>query len=302
MPVWANHTIAYNGTLEDGSTTPGMWHPVDRMPGFPTGYFTREEMPPYVDRWPEEWSPWDHGPMGAARPTNPRVAPADQRYAPSGPGHGDQAERLPYGPKQGQAVRWEAVRGMAWNRPDPGDAPGGPLWSAAPGVPSSKWGLVKLSPGRNSDFVNRLREYGSLQVERFLDIDWPKMVNYVTKEIFPQEGGRGALLSRPNLITPIGHGQARELFLNRYVRLLEGRGQEAFGSTLAGYIFTEISARAGTCGDKAHYQVVDNGLVFGQYAEPAPGIHNYAHFSPEQQGRKEPGGQRLRGPRRDLLA
>ena len=53
MPVWANIAIAYTGILEDGSVIPGMSNPVGRMPGFSTGCYKREEMPPYLDRWPD---------------------------------------------------------------------------------------------------------------------------------------------------------------------------------------------------------------------------------------------------------
>ena len=273
-------------------TTPGMWDPADRMPGFPTGFFARGEMPPFVDRWPDGWAPWDHRPMGAARPSDPQEAPADQWRAPSGPGQGEESQQLPFGPRQSQTVRWKEVIGMAWIRPVPADTHGGPLWSAAPVAPGSRWGPLRLSPGRNFDFVNKLQDYGSLQVQRFLDIDWPKVVHSVTEEIFPQEGEQGALLSRPSPTTPIGYGQAREFFLLQYGRLLEGRGSEAFGSTLADYIFTEISARAGTCGDNAHYKVVDNGLWYflGQYAEPSPGSHSYAYFPPDNTaGRNQTG-------------
>ena len=207
--------------------------------------------------------------MGGTQHMDPKEVPAGQGHAPSGPGQADPAERPPFGPRQGQTVRWDVVSGMAWNRPDPVDAHGGPLWAVAPGTPGSKWGPLKPNRGRNSDFrlmdqvsgfVNRLQDYGPLQVQRFLDIDWPKIVNSVTKEIFLQGGRQGALLSRPNPASPIGYGQAREFFLAQYGRLLEGR-EEAFGSTLVDYIFMEISARAGTCGDKSHYQVVDNGLL-----------------------------------------
>ena len=235
MPVWSKQSIAYNGTLEDGSTIPGMWDPVDRMPGFPTGLFAREEMPPFVDQWPDGWAPWDHRPRGAAQPTGPQEAPAGQRGAASGPDQGEQSEQLPFGPKQDPIARWEEVAGMAWVRPDPADTHGGLLWSAAPGAPGSKWGSLRPTPGRNSDFVIRLQDDGSLQVQRFLDIDWAKVAHTVIKEIFPQEGKEGALLSRPCPTTPIGYGQARELLILRYGRLPEGRGKEAFGSTLEDY-------------------------------------------------------------------
>ena len=90
------------------------------------------------------------------------------------------------------------------------------------------------------------------------------MVHTITEDIFTQEGKEGALRSRPcpTATTPIGYGQARELLLVRYGRLPESRGEEAFGSTLADYIFTEISIRASTCGDDAHYKVIDNGLWY----------------------------------------
>ena len=98
MSVRTNLTIAYNGALEDGSAIPGMWNPVGRMPGFPTGCYAREEMPPYVDRWLGGWAPWDHRPMRGAQPMESVPAPAGQSNAPSGPGRTDQAELLPFGP------------------------------------------------------------------------------------------------------------------------------------------------------------------------------------------------------------
>ena len=67
---------------------------------------------------------------------------------------------------------------------------------------------------------------------------------------------------------------------------------EAFGSTLADYIFTEISVRASTCGDDAHYQAIDNGLwyLLGQFAEPPPGSHTYPCLPPGTgQGRNQTG-------------
>ena len=181
---------------------------------------------------------------------------------------------------------------MAWIRPDPADTHGNPLRSAAPGAPGSRWEPLRPTPGLNSDFVNKLQNYGPLRVQKFLDIDWPKVVHSVTKEIFTQEGQEGALSSRPSPTTPIGYGQAKELLFLQYGRLPEGRGKEAFGSTLADYIFTGISARAHTGGDNAHYKVVDNGLwyLLGQYAGPSPGSHSYAYLPPDNAaGRNQTG-------------
>ena len=110
--------------------------------------------------------------------------------------------------------------------------------------------------------------------------------------MFPQERNEGALRSRPCPTTPIGYCQARELLLIRYGRLPEGRGEEAFGPTLADYIFAEISIRAGACGDEAHYKVIDNGLwhLLGQYAEPPPGAHSFAYLPPNNTpGRRQTG-------------
>ena len=159
MPVWFDQRIAYTGFLEDGSTTPGMWKPVDRMPDFPTGVFEREEMPPFLFRWPDDWAPKSHRRMRAAQPTGPQATSTDQQGPASSPNHGDAPEQLLYGPKQGPKVQWEAVAGMAWIRPDPGNTHGSPLWSAAPRIPGRTWAPLKLSPGENSAFVLRLQDY-----------------------------------------------------------------------------------------------------------------------------------------------
>ena len=206
MPVSSDQRIADNGTLEDGSTIPGMWKPVDRMPDFPIGVFEREEMPPFVSQWPDGWARWDHRPMGAAQPTGPQATPTGQQRTASSPDQGDTSEQLPYGPRQGPTVRWEEVAGMAWIRPDPGNTHGGPLWSAAPGSPGTPWGLLRLTLGEIFVFVFRLQDYGALQIQRFLDIDWARIAHSVTKEIFPQEGKVGPLHSRRWPTTPIGSG------------------------------------------------------------------------------------------------
>ena len=72
----------------------------------------------------------------------------------------------------------------------------------------------------------------------------------------------GALHPKQWPTSPNGYGQTRDHLRIRYGRLPEGRGVEAFGSTLADYIFTEISVRADTCRDDAHYKVIDNRLWY----------------------------------------
>ena len=75
-------------------------------------------MPPFVDRWPDDWARCDHRPMGAAQTTGPQAAPAGQGGAASGPDQGDESERLPFGPRQDPTVRWKEPARMAWVRPD----------------------------------------------------------------------------------------------------------------------------------------------------------------------------------------
>ena len=127
MPVWSDPRIAYTGLLEDGSTIPGMWKPVDRMPDFPTGVFEREEMPPFLSRWPDDWAPRNHWRMGAAQPTGPQATSTDQQGPASSRNQGDAPALMPHGPRQSPTVRWGAVAGMAWIRPDPGNHP----WSVS---------------------------------------------------------------------------------------------------------------------------------------------------------------------------
>ena len=153
---------------------------------------------------------------------------------------------------------WPAVAGMYWNRPDPADTQGGPLWSAAPGAPGTKWQPLDPTQGRNSAFVDRLQDYGGHQVQRFLDLDWVKIVHTVTGGIFPQGDSKGALheIQRPAL--PLSYGRARDYFMRQYGQVTEGRGKESLGSTLADYIWTEISLRAGTCTSPTHYKAIGN--------------------------------------------
>ena len=185
MPAWSDQRIAYTGFLGDGSTTPGMWKPGDRMPDFPTGVFEREGMPPFLPRWLDDWAPRSHRRMGAAQPTSPQATSTDQRGPASSPNQGDAPQQLPYDPRHGPTVQWKAVAGMAWIRPDPGNHHGGSLWSAAPGAPGTTWAPLGLSPGENhSAFVLKLQDYGGLQVQRSLDIDWTRIAHSVTKEIF----------------------------------------------------------------------------------------------------------------------
>ena len=127
-------------------------------------------------------------------------------------------------------------------------------------------------PGRNSAFVDRFQDYGGHQVQRFLDLDWVKIVHTVTGNIFPQWGSRGALheIERPAL--PLSYGRAKEHLMREYGQVTEGRGQESLGSTLADYIWTEISLRAETCTNPIHYKAIGNNLWYtlGAFVEPPP--------------------------------
>ena len=168
-----------------------------------------------------------------------------------------------------RATTWlRAWRGSAQTPPT-----GGPLWSAAPGVPGTAWGPLDPRGRGDSNFVQRLQEYGGLEVQRFLDLDWAKLVHSVTKHIFSGPDHQGALLTRRRPVPPIGYGEARDYLIRRYGHLPEGRGREEFGSSLANYVNTEISARADTCHDNVHYKAIDNGrwYILGRYVEPPPG-------------------------------
>ena len=186
------------------------------------------------------------------------------------------------------------VAGMAWRRPDPADTQGGPLWSAAPGAQGTTWGA--LDPGKrqgDSFFVQRLQEYGGLEAQRLLDLDWTRMVHTVTSLIFTGSTHGEPPLTGRVPISPIGYGEAKDYVLRQYGRLPEGRGEEGFGSFLADYINTEISARAETCHDDVHYKAIENGqwYILGGYVEPPP-WHVPLPSSGQRRG-AEPGGQRL---------
>ena len=81
------------------------------------------------------------------------------------------------------------------------------------GRPRTHWGPLRLGPGCQSTFVLKLQVYGSLSVQRFLDIDWVKIAHSVTKDIFPERGGRAALHTVHSPTPPISYGQARDYVL-----------------------------------------------------------------------------------------
>lgn len=222
---------------------------------------------------PSPWRPCQRRPASRTRP----VAPAGRTRrssCPSGPG----VARLCNGT---WSVAWH---GTDRTRLTPTEAPSG---RRRQGLRAPSGDFSGPPHGRNSDFrladqtsgfVDRLRDYGSLQTRSagsWTSIG-PRSSAPSRRRSLPREAERELCSLGPTPTSPIAYGQARELLPAQYGRLPEGRGQEAFGSTLADYIFTEISATAGTCGDGSHYQVVDNGLwyLLGQYAEPAPGAHN----------------------------
>ena len=145
--------------------------------------------------------------------------------------------------------------------------------------------------GENSAFVLRLQDYGALQVQRFLDIDWARIA--VTKEIVssPRKQKWGPCTPGGGPLPPSDMAKPRNSSSSGMEGCPEGRGVEAFGSTLADYIFTEISVRASTCGDDAHYKAIDNGLwyLLGKFAEP-PSSHTYPCLPPGTgQGRNQTG-------------
>ena len=68
--------------------------------------------------------------------------------------------------------------------------------------------------------------------------------------------------------------------MRAYGQVTEGRGQESLGSTLADYIWTEISLRAETCTNPTHYKAIGNNLWYtlGTFVEPPP--HDLAAIPP----------------------
>ena len=119
------------------------------------------------------------------------------------------------------------------------------MWSAAPGAPGTTWQPLDPRQGQHSAFVDKLQDYGGHQIQRFLDLDWVKIAHSVTKDIFPREGQGVALHAVESPATPLSYGMAKEYVLLKYGQAPEGRAKESLGSTLADYIWTEISVRAG---------------------------------------------------------
>ena len=187
--------------------------------GFPQWQLRQGGAAPFLPYWPEDWVPRPRRYLlvGGGQPAGPNGDPDDQDAPAQGPEQEGSLEQLLYGPRMGPMVEWDAVAGMVWNRPDPGSTSGGPLWSAAPGAPGTKWGPLKPSPRCDSAFVLKLPDYRSKSVQRFLDIDWVKLAHSVTKEIYPEEGGQGALHTVRSPAPPISYGQARDYVLYRFI-------------------------------------------------------------------------------------
>ena len=249
MPVWANLPIAYTGLLEDGSVIPGLYKPVGRMQDVPAGAAAGRSSPPSCHAGPKTGSLGVTCWWEKVNPQDRTATPRTRAPLPGAPTRRGTRGSCPTdrGKARGCSGRqWRAWCGTApirgtWNRPD--------------------LGTLRPGPGCKSAFVLKLQEYGSLSVQRFLDIDRVKIAHSVTKDIFPERGRRAALHTVHSPTPHISSGQARDYVLYRYGRLPEGWGQEAFGSTLADSIFKEISTRAETCRADVHYKVVDNRLV-----------------------------------------
>ena len=77
------------------------------------------------------------------------------------------------------------------------------MWSAAPGAPGTTWQPLDPRQSQHSAFVDKLQDYGEHRDQRFLDFDWVKIAHSVTKDIFPQEGQRGALHAVESPATPL---------------------------------------------------------------------------------------------------
>ena len=179
MPAWANQRIAYSGLLKDRNVIPGLYKPFDRLQDFPNGFFDREEKPPFLPRWQEDWVPRRHLLVGSGQPARPNDNPEDQG-APAGvPYQGKNQEQLPYGPGEGPMVQWKAVAGMVWNRPDPGDTPmedpygqqrqapqechGDPSGLAPGAIPTSSSSSKNTGASPSRDFGHRLGQAGPLR-------------------------------------------------------------------------------------------------------------------------------------------
>ena len=227
-------------------------------------------MPPFLARWPEDWKPKTHKLAEVGRAEQPNGDPGSQGGPVRVPSPWGAQVELPYGARSTPMQPWPAVAGMAWVRPDPASTQGGPLWSAAPGAPGTMWQPLDPRQGRQSAFVDKLQDYGGRQVRRSLDIDWVKVAHSVTKDIFLQESQRNALHTVESPANPLSYGKAREYILLKYGHVPEGRAEEAFGSTLADYICMEISVRAATCREDAHYKAIGNGLHPGRLRGAPP--------------------------------
>ena len=126
----------------------------------PPGSFRQGADAPFLPRWPEDWKPRAHKLAEGGRIAQPNGNPENQEGPAPIPNPGGTQEELAYVPRKDPMQPWKAVAGMAWIRPDPAATQGGPLWSAAPGAPGTRWSPLEPAPGRHSAFVDKLRDYG----------------------------------------------------------------------------------------------------------------------------------------------
>ena len=219
--------------------------------------------------------------MGAAQPTGPQAAPSGQQGTASSPDKGTPRSSCRTVPGRAQPCagkKLPAWRGSGRTQATPMEDPSGRQRQE----PQARHGgLSGLPPARILPSSSGSRITAHCRSRGSWTLIGPGSPTASRRRCSPGKE-RWALHSRRWPTTPIGYGQAREFLLLRYGMLPEGRGVEAFGSTLADYIFTEISVRASTCGEDAHYKAIDNGLwyLLGQFAEP-PQAPTPTHASPQ---------------------
>ena len=252
----------YNGTLEDGSTIPGMWDPVDRMPGSQRAATRGRRCPP---TWTDGLT---SGPLGATAPCAP-PGPRTPRKRP--PTSGTHPAALARGSKwsgchtaPGRARPCSGRWSVTWRETDrtrltPSEVPSGQQ-RRGPRAPSG--GLSSPPPDGTLTSSTSSRTTAHCRSSGSWTSTGPRWSIPSRRKSFPRKVDREPCSLGPTPLPPSGTARLRSSSSTGTVRLLEGRGEEAFGSTLADYIFTGISARASTCGDKAHYKVVDNGLWY----------------------------------------
>ena len=118
VPVWANPRIAYSGHMEGGWVIPGLDEPVGKLPNFPEGTFAREDQPPLLSSWPEDWNRRHREPTGGYTQDGTPGGPSGHE----GPAHEAEQEASLWRTREGPGINGSTRRGWRACCDPPGPA------------------------------------------------------------------------------------------------------------------------------------------------------------------------------------